>query len=64
MKGRGIGKGLIYKIFLVSEKKNFELFVVDMVDSFYQRMINRGALPCDDCDDAVQIVEGTKLIDR
>lgn len=64
MRGRGIGKSLIHRIFLVSEKKSFKLFIVDMVDSFYRRMINMGALPCDDCDDAVQIVDETKLIDN
>ena len=46
---------------MLSEKEKYELFIVDMVNSFYQRMIKRGALPCIDCDDAVQIVSETKL---
>lgn len=62
MKYKGIGKKLIYNLFVISEKENSELFIIDMVNSFYQRMIKRGALPCDDCDDAVQIVSETKLV--
>ena len=61
MRCSGIGKRLISKIFLVSGKAQYELFIVDMVPSFYKRMIARGALPCDECDDAVQIVSETKL---
>ena len=61
MRHNGYGKKLIYKIFMLSEKEKYELFIVDMVNSFYQRMIKRGALPCIDCDDAVQIVSETKL---
>jgi len=61
MRYNGIGKKLISKIFLVSEKEQYELFIVDMVSSFYKRMITRGALPCVECDDAVQIVSKTKL---
>lgn len=61
MRYRGIGKRLIYKIFLLSEKEQYGLFIVDMVNSFYQRMIQRGALPCAKCDDAVQIVSETEL---
>lgn len=61
MKHKGIGKKLIYKIFMISEAVHYGLFIVDMVNSFYQRMIKRGALPCDECDDAVQIVSETKL---
>ena len=61
MRYNGIGKKLISKIFLVSRKAQYELFIVDMVYSFYNRMIARGALPCDECDDAVQIVSETNL---
>lgn len=61
MKHKCLGKKLIYKIFTISEKEQYGLFIVDMVNSFYQKMIKRGALPCDNCDDAVQIVSETKL---
>lgn len=61
MKHKGIGKKLIYKIFMISEDVHYGHFIVDMVNSFYQRMIKSGALPCNECDDAVQIVSETKL---
>lgn len=61
MRYKGIGKKLIFNLFSTSEKEGYELFLVDMVNSFYQRMIKRGALPCDDCYDAVQIVRDTNL---
>lgn len=61
MRYNGIGKKLIYTIFTISEKEQYKLFIVDMVSSFYQKMIKRGALPCKECDDAVQIVNETKL---
>lgn len=61
MKYKGIGKRLIYNVFKISEKERYELFIIDMVNSFYQKMIKRGALPCDGCNDAVQIVSETKL---
>lgn len=62
MKYKGIGKKLIYNLFLISEKENYELFIIEMVNSFYQKMIKRGALPCNNCNDAVQIVSETKLV--
>ena len=55
MRHKSIGKTIIHKIFLVAEKEQYELYIVDMVKSFYKRMIARGALPCADCDDAVKI---------
>ncbi len=61
MRYNGIGKKLISKMLLVSEKEQYELFIVDMVPSFYKRMIDRGAFPCDECDDAVQITSETNL---
>lgn len=61
MRYKGIGKKLISIVFTVAQKSNYDLFLVDMVNSFYRRMINRNALPCDECVDAVQIVSTTKL---
>lgn len=61
MQHKGIGKKLIYKIFIISEKEQYEVFVVNMVNHFYQSLIKRGALPCNECDDAVQIIDKTKL---
>ncbi len=62
MRHNGIGKKLIHKVFVITKEINYKLFIVDMVDSFYQRMIKRGALPCIDCYDAVEIVSETRLI--
>lgn len=42
MKHRGLGKKLIYKMFVISEQEQYELLIVDMVNSFYQKMIARG----------------------
>ncbi len=61
MRYQGIGKKLIYKIFLIAEKADYDLFIVDMVDSFYQRMKKRGAVPYED--DVVMITSTTKLVD-
>lgn len=61
MRYKGIGKKLIFNLFVISEKETYELFLIDMVESFYQRMIKRSALPCENCNDAVQIVSETKL---
>lgn len=61
MRYKVIGKNMISKIFVISEEYGYGLFLVDMVNSFYRGMINRGALPCDDCSDAVEIVKETKL---
>ena len=61
MQHKGIGKKLIYKIFIISEKEQYEVFVVNMVNHFYQSLKKRGALPCNECDDAVQIIDKTKL---
>ena len=62
MRYKGIGKTLLQIMFTVAEIECFYLFLVDMVPSFYQRMMNRGAIPCDGYDDVVQIVKQTKLV--
>lgn len=62
MHHKAIGKHLIHNIFNLSKEENYDLFIVDMVDSFYFKMLNRGALPCNGCDDAVKIIDTTRLI--
>ncbi|MBQ2886992.1 MAG: hypothetical protein IJE43_25040 [Alphaproteobacteria bacterium] len=62
MKYKGIGKRIINDIFIIAKQEQYSLFIVDMVDSFYNKMIKRGAAPCKDCYDAVQIVDETKLL--
>ncbi|CAK7070382.1 hypothetical protein [Tissierella sp.] len=61
MKKQGIGKKIISIIFKLAEKYNYELFIVDMVPSFYERLIKRGALPCVGDGESLQIVKDTKL---
>lgn len=63
MRYNGIGKKIIYNIFTILEKEDYTLFLVDMVSSFYSKMIKRGAIPCEECDDAVRIVKETRLIE-
>lgn len=60
MRYKGIGKKLISLIYKVAEEHGYELFIVDMTTSFYNRLIRRGALPCEE-DDAVKIIEDTLL---
>ncbi len=61
MRHKAIGKNIIKNIFTISKEQGYTLFIVDMVNSFYKRMIDRGALPFIGCDDAVQIVDTTNL---
>lgn len=64
MRHRAIGKKIISNIFAISKEQKYELFIIEMVNSFYQRMKNRGAIPCNNCDDAVQIIDTTNLNPR
>lgn len=61
MKHKNIGKTMISKIFIISKKEQHDLFIFDMTNSFYDKMIKRYALPCDGCDDAVKIIDKTNL---
>lgn len=56
---KGIGKTLIQNIFDIAKKHNYYLFIIDMVPSFYERMIKRGAVPFSD--DVVRITDQTRL---
>jgi len=56
----GIGKKMIKIIYDISQKYEYDLFLVNMVDTFYEKMQNRGALVC--CQPkAVQIIATTNL---
>ena len=61
MHHHGIGLKMLDIIRKISLGQNYDFFIVDMVPSFYRRMRNRGALPCNEVDDAVGVVEGTDL---
>jgi len=39
----GIGKKIMFEIFKVIQKHNYKLYLVQMVESFYNRMVKRGA---------------------
>lgn len=59
MKHKGVGKKLLFICRHVLLKFKYRLFIVQMVDSFRERMIKRGAIPCEyDC---VEITEETDL---
>lgn len=61
MRRKGIGKIILRELFLISEKHGYRMFVVDMVPSFYNKLLDRGAIPCDD-GESVQVLEETRLI--
>ena|SRR6266550_2326772 len=60
MRHQGIGKRLIKVIYDAAKQEQYELFIAQMTDSFYARMIKRGALQCEKAD-MVQIVDSTIL---
>ncbi len=57
---KGLGKKLISLLFDIAQEYDYELFVVDMVPSFYRKLIMRGAIECQE-EDAVKITKYTKL---
>lgn len=59
LKNKGIGKNIISQLFAICQHYNYNLFIVDMVESFMERMLKRGAIQID-CD-SVQITTGTDL---
>lgn len=66
MQHHGIGKRIIGIIFDIAKKENYRLFIIDMVNSFYRKMIKRGAIPCQDVngvflDDVVEVTANTDL---
>jgi hypothetical protein len=54
-----LGKRLIGALYRVAAANDYQLFVVDMVPSFYDRLLLRGAVPVDD--ESVQITAITDL---
>jgi len=59
MKHQGIGKKMIAAVYAVCNVKGYDLFIVDLVPSFFRRLKNRGARAMSD--DVVQITTETKL---
>lgn len=61
MQHKRIGKTLIDLIYKVSKANGYHLFVVDLVPSFYNRLVKRGAAIIEEYE-AVQITDETDLI--
>jgi len=59
-RGNNVGLGLLKMIFLISDRLSYNVCLVDLVDSFYDKMLQRGALQTE-LYDALQIVESTDL---
>jgi hypothetical protein len=60
MRKSGLGKRLISIVYSVAEKHGYELFITEMTESFFARMIARGAVPCEE--DIVMITAKTDLM--
>lgn len=60
MAQQGIGKTLIRLIYDAAKASGYEVFVTDLVPSFYRRLVNRGATIIE-ADDVVQITDKTDL---
>lgn len=60
MRGQGIGKQVIAAIREALEKYGYQLFIVDLVPSFYDRLIKRGAVCCEE-GEVVLITDKTRL---
>ena len=60
MTGNRLGKQVIKAMYDACTKHGYTLMIVDMVDSFYRRMLERGAGRIDD--DSVQILSSTNLL--
>lgn len=61
-KNKGYGFGLIHTILQVANEMNYDLFIVDMVNSFYNRMIEKGAKRVVGYEDAVMVDDSTRLL--
>jgi hypothetical protein len=59
LRHKGIGKHIISLIYDVCKVFGYRLFIVQMVDSFYNRLLKRRALMIDE--DSVEITDDTKL---
>ncbi len=43
LKHNGYGKSILKEVFIIAKKHNYKLYLVQMVESFYNRMVKRGA---------------------
>ena len=61
LKHNGIGKKLIRLVYEIGTLYGYDIFVVDLTDSFKARLLRRGAVETDQYD-TLQIVNSTRLI--
>jgi hypothetical protein len=59
LRHKGIGKHIISVIYGACKIFGYRLFIVQMVDSFYNRLLKRGAIMIDE--DSVEITDDAKL---
>lgn len=63
LKHNGFGKQIIKEIFVIAARHNYRLFLVQMVSSFYNRMVKRGAKVIE-FEEIVEITATTSLEDK
>lgn len=61
MQKKGFGMKMIEIAFDTSENEGYDFFIADMLPSFYQKMLSRGAREAGDNEDAVKIMKSTRL---
>lgn len=60
LKHNGIGKKMISIVYHTGKRHNYDTFLVQLVDSFYERLLRRGALRTNEYD-TLMIVDSTNL---
>lgn len=60
MRRKGLGMKMLELVYQLSVKHGYELFIVDMVQSFYEKMLRKGAVAID-AFETVEIVGDTRL---
>lgn len=60
MRNKGLGMKMIELIYSSSTEHDYKLFIVDMVPSFYEKMLKKGAIPIEEYE-TVEIVKATRL---
>ena len=59
MRQKGFGMKILSIIFELAKKENYALFISDMVQSFYNKMLQKNAIQINE--ETVQIINETKL---
>ena len=63
MRYLGLGKRMIWLIFMVGDHYDYSVYLTMLTESFKQRMLDRGALPTFETD-VLQIVKSTNLYSK